>query len=153
MESQLGCAYCNASDLMQSAQLLIKVLTLGAPLGVIPEILLITGAAPVHTHHPSEAGRSSPAPSGPTLQIIRPLEHTRLLPMQACQPPPQLAARGCVALGVYGSAVCVHRSVISLSSCSLAVTPGTQDSSPFLGCGSLETLVLLFKSSVLTSQR
>lgn len=55
---------------------------------------------------------------------MRPLEHTWLLPAQAGQPPPQLAARGRVALGVYGSAVSVHRSVISLSSCSLAVTPG-----------------------------
>lgn len=126
---------------MQSALLLIKVLTLGAPLGVTgtPDILLIAGAALVHTHHPSEAGRSSPAPSGPTLQIMRLLEHTWLLPVQAGQPPPQLAARGRVALGVYGSAVGVHRSVISFSSCSLAVTPGMQDSSPFLGCGSLET--------------
>lgn len=53
------------------SMLLIIVLTLGAPPGVTgtPDILLIAGAALVHTHHPSEAGRSSPHHQDPHCRL------------------------------------------------------------------------------------
>lgn len=46
-----------------------------------------------------------------------------------CQPSPQLAARGCVALGVYMGVINTHRAVISLSFRSVAFALGTQDPS------------------------
>lgn len=97
----------------------------GVPIPLLPPVWAAGAPLPFPSQEPASGTKVQVMPPGS--EPCHPPAPT--LGWRRCQPSPQLAARGCVALGVYMGVINTHRAVISLSFRSVAFALGTQDPS------------------------